>query len=416
MTPGETDPTLRRLFFELFLDDGVTPATDADVAAPADTIQVSSNGTALADSAGTFTRITSNLYYYQFTTTEALNGSNGFVGLKFERAGYHTDLFIEIVGDIFSLAETDPARLRFPTIIFGTAVEPQVPTEGATVTAPSDLQVSYNGGSFVDSAGSLVEIGSGLYYYQGVAADADTRRRLLVKYESTGFSPAVLSIDVDVPGSTTVVTPTGPAPIPVLPATDSAFVPIDHVTGTLSRLPHQYRGNGETLSRTQTALRILVEPFNVFDQTAVAVLTGLDVEHAIGAQLDIVGKKVGRPREGITDDEIYRRYCRAQISANKSDGVIKDILTVARLVLGTVDGYTLTLKNDGVAAYRLEVGGAALPTDIAAVLIKLAKKATAAGVRMIVEYSTQPPENVLRWTTQETWGNGVWARATDREI
>lgn len=417
MRAGETDPSLRRLFFELFLDDGVTPATDADVAAPAGTIQVTSNGTAFADSAGTFARITSNLYYYEFTFSEALSGSNGFAGIKFARPGYATDRFFEIVGDIFSVGETDSGRLRYPLLIFGTAVEPQVPTAGATVTTASDLQVSYNGAAFANSAGSLVEVGSGVYFYQGVVPDAASRRRLLVKYESAGFSPAVLSISVAEPGeSTGPVAPVGPPAIPVLPATDSAFAPLDHVTNALNRFPHQYRGDGVTLSRTQVAMKILVEPLAEFEQVAIAVLTQSDIEHAIGKQLTTLGKRVGRPRDGVLDDELYRRYVRAQISTNKSDGLINDILTVARLVVGTTGGHTLTLKNDGVAAYRLEVSGAALPANIAAILMKLARKATAAGVRIILEYSTQPPASVLRWTTQQTWGTGVWARATDQEI
>jgi hypothetical protein len=416
MRTGETDPTLRRVFFELFLDDGVTPTTDADVAAPAGTIQVTSNGIAFANGAGTFARITSNLYYYEFTLTEALGGASGFVGIKFSRTGYHSDIFTEIVGNIFTVGATDLGKLRYPVLIYGTGVEPQVPTAGATVTTPSDLQVSYNGGAFTNSAGSLVEVGAGLYYFQGTATDAAVRRRLIAKYESTGFAPAVLSIDVDVPGVSSGTTSTGPAPIPVLPATDSGFTPLDHVTNALNRLPHQYRGDGVTLSRTQVMLKILTEPLNDLETTAVAVLTGLDIEHAVGAQLDLVGKKVGRAREGIADDEIYRRYCRAQVSTNKSDGIIGDVLTVARLVLGAIGGYTLTLNNQGAAAYLLEVGGAALDATVVQVLSRLITKATSAGVRPILVWSESAPADTFRFDSGPGFDVGHLAGATDHAL
>src|SRR6185295_16570081 len=92
-------------------------------------------------------------------------------------------------------------------------------------------------------------------------------------------------------------------------------------------------GPGET--NTQKLLRVWLTPAADLEQALLSVLAGLNVETATGFMLTILGKWVGRERNGVTDDGIFRRYVKAQISANKSDGTGEDVLTVARLVLGS---------------------------------------------------------------------------------
>ena len=168
-------------------------------------------------------------------------------------------------------------------------------------------------------------------------------------------------------------------------------------------------------SNTQKAIRALLSPYPALEAAAMAVLTQRTVDNAVGAQLDVIGGWVGRPRSGVTDDEIYRRYVRAQIVANKSSGTIEDALAVADLVIH--DGAaTLTIRNEGAAAYVLEVSTIALPDAIAAVLVRLLIKATSAGVRIILERSSSPPSTVLRWSTHGVWGTAVLSNGTDREI
>lgn len=168
-------------------------------------------------------------------------------------------------------------------------------------------------------------------------------------------------------------------------------------------------------SNTQTVIRILLGPAQELEATMMAVLTQRTVDNAVGAQLDVIGRRVGRARQGVTDDEIYRRYVRAQITANKSDGLIDDILTVVDLVVHD-DAAVLVLKNQGAAAYAVEIGGVAITDAIAQVVIALVRKATSAGVRSLVEYTTADPSLVGRWSTQGTWGSAYWARGVDKEF
>lgn len=212
--------------------------------------------------------------------------------------------------------------------------------------------------------------------------------------------------------------PAGP-PAAIAPSDDPEFTqPIDHVEAALDRLPHQYRQrcDGEPgESNTQKLIRVLMSPAADLENTQLAVLNNLNIDNARGFLLDIIGKWVGRPRNGVADDEIYRRYVRAQVSANKSDGIINDILTVASLVIDDEDA-VLTLRNEGTAAYTLQVGAIALTLEIARVLVQLLLKATSAGVRMVVEYSSDPPGDALYWDTQGVWDTGLWWSVTDKEI
>lgn len=242
MTPGETDPLLRRIYLEIELDDGVTPATDADVAAPAGTIQVARNAPPWVDGTGTFAHIAANLYYYELALAET--GTPGFVAIRFSRAGYSVEIGTDTIGTVFGVGETDTTKLRFPFLIYGDDPQPPQPATGAVVGAPSELQTSTNGAGFVDAAGGLGEVGHGLYFYQGVAANAAARAVLVVKYAAAGFAQAAVTIPIDAAAAAVIITPApaGPAPIPVATDGSASIVTIDLIARALSRLPHQYRG------------------------------------------------------------------------------------------------------------------------------------------------------------------------------
>lgn len=168
-------------------------------------------------------------------------------------------------------------------------------------------------------------------------------------------------------------------------------------------------------TNTQKILRILLKPAVALEAAMQQVLYLRSIDTAVGAQLDVIGSLVGRAREGVTDDEIYRRYCRSQITANKSDGIIDEMILIGELVVDDVAA-TITLRNEGIATFVLSVDGVAITDAVAAVLIEFLLKAASGGVRPILEYSTSDPALVGHWTTQGTWGSALWARAIDKEI
>lgn len=133
-------------------------------------------------------------------------------------------------------------------------------------------------------------------------------------------------------------------------------------------------------------LRALVGPFQKLEDTIQTLLVQRNVNLAIGVQLDQLGKLVGEPRDGVTDDEVYRRYVRARIAVNKSDGQPETIYRIARLVLG-VTTHTLEIENQGNASYLLRVAGGVLAWPVAELLVSYVSQATSAGVRVTVEFS-----------------------------
>lgn len=168
-------------------------------------------------------------------------------------------------------------------------------------------------------------------------------------------------------------------------------------------------------SNTVKVLRALLTPAAALEAAFQQLLTERNVNTAVGAQLDAVGKLVGRARQGVADDEVYRRFIRATISANKSDGLIEDLLTIARLVVDDDDA-SFVFDNQGAAAYVLRVEDVAVSESTARVLIALLIKATAGGVRGVLGWTEEPPANVGRWTTQGTWGTALWGRVSSKEI
>lgn len=410
MRVGETNVELRRILLTIQLADGSGLATSVDSGSP--TILVSQNGAALTAATGALHHVSTETrqHYYEASASEAL--TPGFLLVVVVDASIQTAIGWAPVGQIFALGEANPALLRLPLTIY-TDGEPPALATGATVTTASDLQSSINARAFANDPGSLVEIGDGAYYWQATATAAAEHGFVELKYESTGFGVCLSWVSVDdLSTSTTPVTPVGPDAISVI-TPQGAYPTIDYIERALSRLPHQYRGPDKAHeTNTQKVIRVLLCPVPDLATAMIAVLTQRNVDNAVGAQLDAIGKRVGRLRQGVTDDDIYRRYIRAQITANRSDGIIKDILDVAGLVIDDDDA-TFTMHNYGTAAYLLIVGGIAVPLDIASVLVALVTKATSGGVRPLVEWSGYAPGDTFTCDTGPGEDVGHYASAVD---
>lgn len=201
MNVGETNQFRRRLFMPIYLDDGSALVTDGSAASspPAGTIKVSVNGAATFNGAGVFAHTTSGQYYYQATISEV--STAGFTAVIFQRTGFRTEIVWAYVGQLFTVGETDAAKLRLPLTMYDDASPPAL-TTGATASG-AQLQVSHEGEPYANAAGTLHEVSLGLYYYQGVAADSATEGTIIVKYEKTGFSTIFSTQEINLLGGST---------------------------------------------------------------------------------------------------------------------------------------------------------------------------------------------------------------------
>jgi hypothetical protein len=139
-------------------------------------------------------------------------------------------------------------------------------------------------------------------------------------------------------------------------------------------------------TKVEEFLTALLTPFQALEDGIQQCIVGRRIDTAVGVQLDELGKLVGRPREGITDDEMYRRFVRAQIATNNSDGRTEDLITITRLVVYD-DAATYRVRNYGAACVHVQILNVAVEWELAARLIRLLRAAVSAGVRVVLEFS-----------------------------
>ncbi len=143
----------------------------------------------------------------------------------------------------------------------------------------------------------------------------------------------------------------------------------------------------ETVTPEQKFLAALVSPLQDLETLWHQMREMLDPRTSVGVWLDVLGNLVGRRREGVADDEVYRRFTFAQIVANNSSGSIDELILIAELVVFDDDA-EYVVDNTGVAALILRVEGVELDWTIALTLIKLLRKAVLGGVRILLEWWT----------------------------
>lgn len=92
--------------------------------------------------------------------------------------------------------EAVSARRRIPLFLFDDdAADAYAPKTGLTFSA-AEIQISKNGAAEVNSAGTVVEVGGGIYYYQAAVSELDTVGFLSVRPVKTDVygAPAIVQI------------------------------------------------------------------------------------------------------------------------------------------------------------------------------------------------------------------------------
>jgi hypothetical protein len=137
------------------------------------------------------------------------------------------------------------------------------------------------------------------------------------------------------------------------------------------------------VSRAQEFVRILAAPADRLEAAMHQVLNAFNLDTSEGFQLDLLGKFVGQSRFGMTDED-FRRFIRARIKANRSSGMINEILEVIGLVLDDA-GATLTFKDEWPAAFALEITDTVISLALAEILVAFLRVVKAGGVRGLLQ-------------------------------
>ena len=154
------------------------------------------------------------------------------------------------------------------------------------------------------------------------------------------------------------------------------------------------------MNSTEALLSILLSPAQRLENADIDLLTKRFVDTAEGYQLDVLGRIVGQKRGGLVDD-VFRRYIRARIAANNSNGKREELINIANLVLN--DASVVTVHEVRNATVNVLVD---LPQTAAveAVLVYFLTIAVGIGIRIRVETNASPAAN--RFTYSGGAGNG----------
>jgi hypothetical protein len=138
---------------------------------------------------------------------------------------------------------------------------------------------------------------------------------------------------------------------------------IDHATSMVARLAQQFRR-----TRIEAYAGVLASEVQALEDALMDLLTLRHLDTATGVALERVGRIVDQPRDGVTDDTLYRRYIRARIAANRSHGLPEDLIRIARLIVDNV-GDQIVLDLTGIASLVLGVEGPAVTDAVADILL-----------------------------------------------
>lgn len=178
-----------------------------------------------------------------------------------------------------------------------------------------------------------------------------------------------------------------------MPASDPIELVEDHREDALALLLTQFQDK----PRLAAVLCAFVDPAQETEDAAWQLLTERDLDTAVGAQLDMLGRLVGEAREGRADSE-YRPFVRARVLINRSNGLPEEILRIVRVVTGST--VELHLREHFPAAFTVEVVGPIPFTP--ATLLRLLRASKAAGVRVLLEYSLLPEEETFAFASRST--------------
>lgn len=198
-----------------------------------------------------------------------------------------------------------------------------------------------------------------------------------------------------------------PTPPEVIDPADTNLVRIDsHCEDAKTKLLYRYNRK----PRLEAFLCTLGDQATQVELALWDLYTKRTLATAEGAQLDGIGRIVGEPRKGRTD-EVYRVFLRVRILVNRSDGRIGDLYSILLQAFG--QGAEVAILEHYPAAIQVilldDIGDVA-PSDFALYL----RQAKAGGVRLDFVYTVEPLADTLIWNSSEP--GQVWGSTTDPAI
>jgi len=181
-------------------------------------------------------------------------------------------------------------------------------------------------------------------------------------------------------------------------ATEELLVTPPVVLAAQNRLSQQFRTKPKILA----TLAALVAPLQPIADAIADLIAQQAIDVATDTQLDVLGSKIGQPRDGLLDT-VYRKYLRARVATNRSDGTAEDLITIANLVIGIGSGAIVNPQTQQVATCDVQITGGYVPDDdTTTALLAFLKEGVAAGVRLLLEVLTAVESDSFTCATNDT--------------
>lgn len=165
-----------------------------------------------------------------------------------------------------------------------------------------------------------------------------------------------------------------------------------HVANGLDRRLEQYRND----PGMQQILTSLLQRAQDAENCVWEIINNRDVDSAIGVQLDILGKIVGRGRGNLTDDD-YRTIIKCQILINRSSGTPVDIGKVA--ILSLPPGFDWTYEEGYPAVIVITLVDTWTGTaDALNTVFQNLQQTRSGGVLLFLIYHTIPAANTFTFS------------------
>lgn len=154
---------------------------------------------------------------------------------------------------------------------------------------------------------------------------------------------------------------------------------LGHVEAGLARLIERWRADSHP--NLAALLTSFLAPVQEFENHAWFVIYGRMLEYAEGEQLNILGRIVGQPRNGVSDD-VYRARISVRVRINRSFGKALDIIEMLQLLTDSAFHY----REFGKAAFRVWFDAPPEDAGICFALPGLIAETRAAGVSGLVSF------------------------------
>lgn len=169
---------------------------------------------------------------------------------------------------------------------------------------------------------------------------------------------------------------------------------IDHVSRGLARFLEQYKSK----PKLNALARVYLNRIQELENACWEVILYRLLPNAEGAQLDMIGRIVGRGRNGLVDSD-YLIAIRAQIRINRSCGTPEDMIDVTRLSVPA--GFTFTYDEAYPKTVLITVIGAVNWTID--VLYDNLFRAKSSGTKLFLQYSEADDSNTFTFATGTNW-------------